>query len=357
MAILNLCISLIFVFLIFAIVVSGIQEWWAQFRGLRGRWLRLGMQRLINDDALFVRVLQHPLVGNLYPDRAVQGRPPSYVEPTNFALGLAAVMQRRAALLAPPAPAPVAPAPADASATQAAAAPANPPLTFASLREAAVQLAAQKSSTADSVLPILDKAEGDLDAALKGIEAWFTSGMDRVTGWYKASAQRGLFVIGLAVAIIGNVDTIAIYAALNHAPTLSSQIADSASKVVADGKIGSVDTAHLQSGDITPEQSQEVLKLALASPAKGLPLGYGCLAAAANATPGAASLLSTFDLCRADIRQRWTSWTLSDWGVHLLGWFLTALAGTLGAPYWFAMLSKVVSIRGSGPKPGSPART
>jgi hypothetical protein len=338
MAILNLCISLIFVFLIFAIVVSGIQEWWAQYRGLRGKWLRLGMQRLINDDALFVRVLQHPLVGNLYPDRATRGRPPSYVEPTSFALALAAVMQRRAALLTTPAPA-------------------GQALTFATLREATVQLAAQKSSTADSVLPILDKAGGDLDAALKGIEAWFTSGMDRVTGWYKASAQRGLFVIGFLVAVIGNVDTIAIYAALNHAPTLSAQIADSASKVVADGHLGSVDTAHLQSGDISPEQAQEVLKLALASPVNGLPLGYGCLAAAAKATPQASSLLSTLDLCRADLKQRWDTWTITDWLVHVLGWILTALAGTLGAPYWFAMLSKVVSIRGSGPKPATDHKT
>ena len=62
---LNVCISLVFVFLIFSIVVSGVQEWWAQFRSLRGKWLRLGLLRLIDDDALFVRVLRHPLVGDL----------------------------------------------------------------------------------------------------------------------------------------------------------------------------------------------------------------------------------------------------------------------------------------------------
>jgi len=338
MTILNLCISLIFVFLIFAIVVSGIQEWWAQYRGLRGKWLRLGMQRLIDDDALFVRVLQHPLVGNLYPDRATRGRPPSYVEPTNFALALAAVMQRRAALLNN-------------------AAPAGQALTFATLREAAVQLAAQKSATADAVLPILDKADGDLDAALKGIEAWFTSGMDRVTGWYKASAQRSLFAIGFVVAAIGNVDTIAIYSALDHSPTLSAQIADSASKAVADGHMGSVDLTHLQSGDVTPDQAKEVLKLAMASPVGGLPLGYGCLTAGATMAPQGTSILSAVKRCGDDVKQRLDSWSLSEWFVHLFGWALTALAGTLGAPYWFAILSKVVGIRGSGPKPAADTKT
>jgi hypothetical protein len=37
--------------------------------------------------------------------------------------------------------------------------------------------------------------------------------------------------------------------------------------------------------------------------------------------------------------------------LQLIGWSLTAAAGVLGAPYWFGMLSKVVNIRGSGPKP------
>ena len=35
----------------------------------------------------------------------------------------------------------------------------------------------------------------------------------------------------------------------------------------------------------------------------------------------------------------------------LLGWLLTAFAITLGAPFWFDMLKRVINIRGSGTKP------
>jgi hypothetical protein len=36
---------------------------------------------------------------------------------------------------------------------------------------------------------------------------------------------------------------------------------------------------------------------------------------------------------------------------HGLGWLLTALAATLGAPFWFDMLNRVISIRATGKPP------
>ena len=36
---------------------------------------------------------------------------------------------------------------------------------------------------------------------------------------------------------------------------------------------------------------------------------------------------------------------------HLLGWLITAVAATLGAPFWFDMLNKVMSIRSAGKSP------
>ncbi len=42
---------------------------------------------------------------------------------------------------------------------------------------------------------------------------------------------------------------------------------------------------------------------------------------------------------------------LSVFTSHLPGWLITALAGMLGAPFWFDLLGKVISIRNAGPKP------
>jgi hypothetical protein len=36
---------------------------------------------------------------------------------------------------------------------------------------------------------------------------------------------------------------------------------------------------------------------------------------------------------------------------HLIGWLLTMLAVSLGAPFWFDMLNRLISIRGSGRAP------
>jgi hypothetical protein len=45
---------------------------------------------------------------------------------------------------------------------------------------------------------------------------------------------------------------------------------------------------------------------------------------------------------------------LGNFGVLVLGWFLTALACTLGAPFWFDALSKLMQLRAAGRKPDEP---
>ena len=47
-----------------------------------------------------------------------------------------------------------------------------------------------------------------------------------------------------------------------------------------------------------------------------------------------------------------------EWGRRVLnaiiiiaGWLVTALALSLGAPFWFDLLTKFINIRGAGPKP------
>lgn len=42
---------------------------------------------------------------------------------------------------------------------------------------------------------------------------------------------------------------------------------------------------------------------------------------------------------------------LNTVGFHLLGWLITAIAATLGAPFWFDMLNKIMSIRSAGKAP------
>jgi peptidoglycan hydrolase-like protein with peptidoglycan-binding domain len=42
-----------------------------------------------------------------------------------------------------------------------------------------------------------------------------------------------------------------------------------------------------------------------------------------------------------------------DWSLMLAGWLLLAVAATLGAPFWFDLLGRLIKLRAAGAKPGS----
>ena len=339
---LSVGIGMMLVYLIFAIVVSGAQEWWAQWRRERGKFLLTGILRLVNDDAISSRLLRHPLILGL--SKTSDGsKPPSYVDPNNFALALVDVIKRRV----------------ETSQGK----PADSALTYETLQEAIRYLEQQNSPLAQALSPIVSKAGNDLNAALDGIQKWFSGGMDRVSGWYKASSQRSMLAIGFAIAAVANVDTIEIYQALDRSPDLAAQLAAQAETITKSGHIGSVDLTKIDTTNPSPQDAQTVLKAVLAAPGPRLPIGYDCLSAAAvapTAGDSPAKKESDWNRCVLEFKHRSTSWSGSTWLVHILGWFLTAVAGTLGAPYWFSALSRIVGLRGSGPapvKPTSPAAT
>jgi len=48
------------------------------------------------------------------------------------------------------------------------------------------------------------------------------------------------------------------------------------------------------------------------------------------------------------------SWTKQIWLERLIGWLLTILAISLGAPFWFDILNKIINIRFAGKSPEEP---
>jgi hypothetical protein len=49
--------------------------------------------------------------------------------------------------------------------------------------------------------------------------------------------------------------------------------------------------------------------------------------------------------------------TAQDWFERILGWILTVLAISLGAPFWFDLLNKFVNIRSNGKSPDERPKT
>jgi hypothetical protein len=173
-----------------------------------------------------------------------------------------------------------------------------------------------KNPPTDAVLPdnirtaletLRATAAGDADKLQKSVEDWYNSAMDRVSGWYKRRSQYFVFFIGLALAGIANADCI------DYAKRLSSD-ASLRQSVVAFAEATA--KTNPTKDDNTP--AIDKIKSEMHSlNGIGLPIGW------------------------EGIEWGWNSTSVE----RPFGWLLTALAVSLGAPFWFDMLNKIMVVR------------
>jgi hypothetical protein len=188
-----------------------------------------------------------------------------------------------------------------------------------------------------TLLTLFDDAQNDVEKLKENIEVWFNNGMDRVNGWYKRRSQRVIAILALVVAIAMNVDAILIFRHLQTYPAVGEAIAGQAmqfakknSPPVPGAPIGAADDASSLLKQFEAVQTK-LTDLAV-------PIGWvekGTKAQQDNGQELPAGLSAFGNL----------AWQ------HALGWLLTALAATLGAPFWFDMLNRVISIRSAGKPP------
>ena len=178
-------------------------------------------------------------------------------------------------------------------------------------------MALQPGKVRDALLVALAEGGNDFDRARTSLEAWFDAGMDRVSGWYKRESQIILLIIGLITAIGFNIDALSVARTLANNNTVRQQIlvqATSVQQTLNDRAASNKTTpADLQ---ITPEELR-------------------------NARAGLGDLIGWRNISFAPRdAAAWITW------LHMmLGWMITALAISLGAPFWFDVLNKIMVIR------------
>jgi hypothetical protein len=172
------------------------------------------------------------------------------------------------------------------------------------------------SKAKQAIRTLVKQAGGNMAATRRSLEAWFDDGMDRAAGWYKRKTQFVLFAIGLFIAVGLNVDSIAIGRTLWISPALRSY------------SVAAAEQYARNQGGITPKASGDLSELESLS----LPIGWnpGKYPWTETMTDGATS------------SQQFSKFSLL---IVLTGWFLTAIAMTLGAPFWFDMLNQIMVIR------------
>lgn len=169
----------------------------------------------------------------------------------------------------------------------------------------------------------LAQANGDIDKFRASIESWFDSVMDRVSGWYKKRMANWTLILSAFIVIGGNIDTIMITQSLYGDPALRESMV-----AIASGYAKQASPENKDRPKVDPEQfSKDMAKFRAA----GLPLGWQ----------------------KEDLKELKKIGDTPDWGwlvSKLAGLLLTIGAASLGAPFWFDMLSKIMSVRNSGPK-------
>ncbi len=338
--ILDVAMGMVFVFALLSLIASAAREAIETVLKARAKDLERGIGELLSDaggTGARAWLYDHPTIAGLYRGTLSEAqsfaatwfkagsRLPTYIPSRHFAEAILDIAAR---------------GPSTVAATSAG------PVTMAAVRAGILAHLKDNACLQRSLLVALDEAGNDLAKARTNVEAWFDGGMDRVSGWYKRRTQYWLLAIGFATAIGMNIDSVRIVNALSTNDTLRKAVvaqAEAAAKGPAATEPAAFDTVKHQ------------------VEALGLPVGWSLYTDKARAAACAAQSADAAAevKCAAVRHDRFDASELAIWreaiadavGHGLLGWIITAFAVSIGAPFWFDVLNKIMVIR-STVKPG-----
>ena len=331
---LNVAIGLVLIYLVLSLIASEVQEIITILLEWRAKHLKEAIAHLLfadsaagvagaaeqenvgasnNSDALVERLYANPLIVALnhkMKDR-VASKGPSYIDSHTFAIALMNTIHQ-----CPKKPMTLTLDEVWTSIDQAAI-PEN-------LKTNLLILAQQARTKAA-------KAEEEVQQFQQEIAAWFDQSMERASGVYKRNARGIALILGVAIAVIANVDSLHIINTLSHDRVLQSTVTQIADQIVethaselncvntsidAEAKLQCLDTLRSDMSITVDSLSQ-------------FPLGWHL------DRPLAEQLMPLNPLNVAKT---------------ITGWLISGIAISMGAPFWFSLLNKVVSLRSTGKK-------
>lgn len=305
--VLQIAIGLSFVYLLLSLICSSVSEGIETLLKNRSRDLERGLRELLGDEdgsLLVTRIYNHPLISGLFrdeyktslvrrslfsPGKMYWGRTlPSYIPSSHFALALMDVIL----------PADIAGEGGVSGALGRQQTQSNPS-QIDNLRAAAAIFPNPQVSRA--LLVLIDSSAKDITRVRESLEQWFDSAMDRISGWYKRRTQILIFAIAIGSSALLNLDTILIANRLATDSAVRSSLAATAETYAKQTKLP------------LPDLERSISGLPL-----GIPIGW--------------------ETAPADIY---------GWLLKITGLLASALAATLGAPFWFDLLNRFIVMRSS----------
>jgi hypothetical protein len=360
MPILEVAISLSFLFCLLSLFATVVQELLASTFRLRGKMLYEGVRHLLDDanTSTWVKTFYaHPLVRYMAKQTGKRGFTPrpSYLSKATFITAFRELIREKAL-----------------------AAGVDPDSNAKALWQFILTEGA--SSLPESTRKVLQafwrEAAGDLEAFEKRVGSWFDDTMERVSGWYKRQAQHIALALGLTIALIMNVDTLAIAKKLANdtqaRQAITLQAVQFANDSAAFAPLDSIPYPNvaLDSGtaannwDVWAKRTDSLVqsgkKVGVQLDAAKSSLGLGWRRDPVCDDAGVtyplcllmSNLRSEFCIGRPGVCQAPSLGAFTFFLIFkILGYAATACAIALGAPFWFDLLSKLVKLRGSGQRP------
>ena len=375
---LDVVIGLIFIYLLYSLLATVLAEIIATNLGLRARNLKEAIDRMLNDENENVKSLKDPMywiwdkikrsidslrlmknpknvhVTNFYnhPEIKYLGssgifRNPSSFKAVSFSKTMMYILNGSGAL--------------------------DPSKIEAELRNNAPKILGKE--TASYVLSLWEETNGDITQFRQQLEAWFERTMEQATEWYKRKIQLVLLVIGFFLAWIFNADTLVIIKKLSHDKSAREQFVNMANAYQQNNRQSPENIKTALSREEAMAYSQKLDSL--------LDVRKKLDDAVVNASTllGSGSWLPDTMLVKVDPINRIKIYPVGiekdilphdlssvvlkanyyldfDGGdkwlyffrmmkKHFFGFLLTAIAISLGAPFWFDLLNRLMKLRSS----------
>jgi hypothetical protein len=358
-AILDLVIGIIFIYFLLSIMCSAILEIISNFMGMRAntlrRWFESTFDKTLQGQSLGQAILRHTLIYNL----TKAGRKLSYVPKEEFSEALFDLIVKAHRQSAAPG-APVV-QPYTGADIMGALQNQNLDLLPEDMRRILLQHITNTVSNTSNSSEVIKAVQSKMTD-------WYEKAQQRVTGWYKRRAQKLLLYIAVVVTVALNVDTISIAKHLYQNPAARTALAEAAAQALKDSS--TVQMAKRYSSDPRVKMDTVIVEETVIDSAGRAQKVITKSVQPANVPDSVAiaTLNENFKTVDTLYKQLYAlhlpiGWSKGpdgeiaclkpgdSWPSKLAGWMITIMALSLGTPFWFDLLNKLVNLRGAGPAP------
>ena len=302
--IIDAAIGLFLIYFLFSVLCSALNEWIVgHMRGLRAKTLEAAIERLLAGADAKNDFFGLPLIKSLTNKSEAK---PSYLSSATFVDALFTLVKAKAKA-------------------------ANQDLDSINTELESLRNLVRNNLKDVGFRPTLESllaGAKDMDEARKKLEAWFNEGMDRATGWYKKHVQIWTAALAVGVVVFFNADTFTIAQELMRNSKLRATLVAAAQETVRQPP--GTNTLEAASNNVAAIE-RKINELEL-------PIGWAWHTNTANPPATTRTVLRKGE----------------DWPRKIGGLLVTACAVSLGAPFWFDLLGKLVNLRAAGKKPEPP---